>query len=232
MHNSIAVDFHDETKAIGIENDRDFGLTAMANGFAALCIEQRSFGERKERQMAIDGQSMCGGAAMHALMLGRTLIGERVFDVDRGIDYLATRPDIDIKRVGVMGNSGGGTTTVFSAALLPRVRFAMPSCYFNTWQASILGVYHCVCNFVPDLALWADMSDILGLFAPKPVTVVAGRSDDIFPVAATRKAFTDLSKVYKAFEAADRCKLVIGPQGHRFYADLAWPVMSKLLADL
>jgi hypothetical protein len=61
------------------------------------------------------------------------------------------------------------------------------------------------------------------------VTVVAGRHDDIFPVAATRRAFRDLKRIYTAFDAADRCKLVIGPEGHRFYADLAWPVMNQLV---
>jgi dienelactone hydrolase len=229
MHNSIAVDFDDESKPIPVEVDRDFGLSAMRHGYAALCIEQRSFGERRELRIGAGGHTTCGITAMHALMLGRTLIGERVFDVDRGIDYLATRPDIDMKRLGVMGNSGGGTTSMFAAALLGRVCRAMPSCYFNTWRASIMGVPHCVCNYVPDLALWVDMADILGLFAPRPVTVVAGRHDDIFPVAATRRAFRDLKRIYTAFDAADRCKLVIGPEGHRFYADLAWPVMNQLV---
>ncbi|KKL53551.1 hypothetical protein LCGC14_2274300 [marine sediment metagenome] len=46
------------------------------------------------------------------------------------------------KELGVMGNSGGGTITLFSAALLPRPRFAMPSCYFCTFRDSIMSIYH------------------------------------------------------------------------------------------
>jgi hypothetical protein len=107
MHTSIAVDREDNTKPIEVEGDRDFGLHCMRRGLAALCIEQRSFGERREQTQEQIATHGCHDATMHALMLGRTLIGERVYDVDRGIDYLATRSDVDMKHVGIMGNSGG-----------------------------------------------------------------------------------------------------------------------------
>ncbi|MBU4200960.1 MAG: hypothetical protein KJ919_13695 [Verrucomicrobia bacterium] len=129
MHNSIAVQREDETKPLKVEGDRDFGLGCMSHGIAALCIGQRSFGERREQKQRQISPHGCHDATMQALMLGRTLIGERVYDVDRGIDYLSQRGDADLSSIGVMGNSGGGTISVFSAALLPRIAFAMPSCY-------------------------------------------------------------------------------------------------------
>ena len=73
----------------------------------------------------------------------------------------------------------------------------------------------------------AEMADVVGLFAPRPVVVVAGRDDPIFPVAATRRQFRQLKSIYKAAGAADRCQLIVGPEGHRFYADLAWPKMLR-----
>ncbi len=230
MHNSIAVDREDNRKPIQVAGDRDFALGCLKRGFAALCIEQRSFGERRERKQKAVSSHGCHDATMQALMLGRTLIGERVFDVDRGLDYLALRGDADMRQVGVMGNSGGGTISVFSAALLPRLAFAMPSCYFCTFRDSIMSIYHCADNYIPGLLRYAEMADVLGLFAPKPVVVVAGREDPIFPIQATRKAFADLRRIYKAHGAEDRCKLVVGPEGHRFYADAAWPALLKLLA--
>jgi acetyl esterase/lipase len=202
----------------------------MKRGFAALCIEQRAFGERAERVQEQRAQHGCHDASMHALMLGRTLIGERVYDVDRGLDYLASRGDADMSRVGVMGNSGGGTISVFAAALLPRLAFAMPSCYFCTFRESIMSIYHCMDNYIPGLLPVAEMADVLGLFAPRPVVVVAGEHDEIFPIAATRSAFASLRRIYAACGAEERCRLVVGPEGHRFYADLAWPVLKELRA--
>jgi len=134
--------------------------------------------------------------------------------------------------VGVMGNSGGGNTALFSTALLPRIAFAMPSCYFFTFRDSLMAIYHCMDNYIPGLIQFAEVSDVTGLFAPKPMVVVAGREDPIFPFPATRRAFRELRKVYSAHGAADRCHLVVGSGGHRIYADGAWPVMLKEIRRL
>ncbi len=227
MHNSIAVQREDETKPHHVEGDRDFAIGCMKRGIAALCIEQRSFGQRRELKQKQVSSHGCHDAAMHALMLGRTLLGERVYDVDRGIDYLASRGDARMDGIGVMGNSGGGTISLFSAAMLPRIAFAMPSCYFCTFRDSIMSIFHCADNYIPRLLQYAEMADVMGLFAPKPVVIVAGKDDNIFPLGATRKAFRQLRKIYTAFGAEKHCHLVVGNGGHRFYADDAWPVMLK-----
>ena len=230
MHNSIRVDRDDNTQPIDVPGDRDFGLLCMEQGIAALCIEQRSFGERRERDQKKTARHGCQDATMHALMLGRTLIGERVYDVDRGIDYLKARGETDMNRIGIMGNSGGGTISLFAAALLPRIRYAMPSCYFCTFKDSIMSIGHCVDNYLPRLLKYAEMPDVMGLFAPRPVVLVAGKEDGIFPIAGVRKAFRHLKTIYAAAGAAGRCHLVVGGEGHRFYAKEAWPEMLKEIA--
>ena len=232
MHVSIAVQREDETRPYASEGDRDFALGCMSRGIAALCIEQRSFGERREQKQKQISSHGCHDATMQALMLGRTLIGERVYDVDRGIDYLAARGDVDMKRIGVMGNSGGGTISLFGAALLPRLAAAMPSCYFCTFKDSIMSIHHCADNYVPGLLQYAEMADIMGLFAPKPVVLVAGKEDTIFPIGGVRKGFRQLKRIYRAAGAENHCHLVVGEEGHRFYAEKAWPVMLKELKRL
>lgn len=229
MHQSIAVEQADEEKPFVVEGDRDFALGCLQRGVAALCIEQRAFGERLEKVQRITAPMGCFDATMQAQMLGKTLIGERVFDVDRALDYLQARGDADMKRVGVMGNSSGGAISLYAAAVLPRLSFAMPSCYFCTFRDSLMAMYHCEENYIPGLLKVADMPDLMGLFAPKPVVLVAGRDDPMFPIAATRRAFRQLKKIYAACGAEDRCHLVVGAGGHRFYAQPAWP---KLLAEL
>ena len=229
MHNSIAVDIDDETTPIAVEGDRDFGLGCMKRGIAALCLEQRSFGYRRENLQEEVSPHMCHDAVCQALKLGTTLLAERVFDVDRALDYLWTRDDVDRKRVGVLGNSGGGTTCMFSAILLPRITHAMPSCFFCSFRDSIMSIYHCADNYVPGLLQYAEMGDLLGLFAPKPVVVVAGKEDPIFPVKATRRQFRRLQEIYAAHDAESNCKLVVGPEGHRFYAEPAWRAMMPML---
>ena len=229
MHHSIAVERDDNNNPMEIEGDRDFGLQCMQRGIGALCIEQRSFGQRRERHQEWVSTHPCHDATMQALMLGRPLIGQRIFDVDRGLDYLETRDDVDWSRIGIMGNSGGGTISVFSAALLPRITHAMPSCYFCTFRDSIMSIYHCADNYVPGLLQFAENADVMALFAPRPVVIVCGQEDPQFPIDGVRRAFSDLQVIYRAAGAPDRCHLIVGAGGHRFYADDAWPVMLREL---
>jgi dienelactone hydrolase len=227
MHLSVRVDYADHGKPAQVVGDRDFAYGCMRNGVAALCVEQRGFGERRPTGSAKHTDDH--DAAMRSLMLGRTIIGERVYDVDRALDYLWTRTDVDRRRVGVMGHSAGGTTSIFAAALLPRLRFAMPSCALCSFSHWVTILPHCACNAVPGLMLEAEISDILGCLAPKPVVVVAGTTDPIFPIAGSRKAFAHLRRIYATAGAADRVRLVIGPGGHDFYADRAWAAARPLL---
>lgn len=225
MHTSIAVEWKDETQPKAIAGDRDFAIGCLRRGIAAVCLEQRYMGENSTRE---DRSPDCAHYASIALLSGRTAIGERVFDVDRAIDYLATRPDFDLSQVGVMGNSGGGTTSMFAGAVLPRLTHGMPSCSFSSFRDSIGTIHHCVCNYVPGLYDVGESADVLGLTAPRPLVIVNGREDAIFPLSAANEQFERLQAIYAAAGAPDNVRHVVGPEGHRFYADLAWAEMLPL----
>jgi hypothetical protein len=59
--------------------------------------------------------------------------------------------------------------------------------------------------------------------------VVAGKTDPIFPIKGVRKAFGDLKKIYETAGAADKVALAVGPEGHRFYEDIGWNALLKIL---
>lgn len=224
MHNSIAVERDNEGKAMVVPGDRDFAIGCMKRGIAAFCIEQRSLGLRREVTQEKVSSNGCHDAFVQALMLGRTLMGERIFDIQRGIAALAELGYRNLK-IGIMGNSGGGTSSIYAAAVIPEIDYAMPSCAFGLFRSSKMALYHCACGYVPKLLCYAEMPDIMGLFAPKPVVIVAGQDDPIVPLQSVRDGFDRLQSIYRAFGAEKRCQLVIGSGGHRFYADDAWPVM-------
>jgi dienelactone hydrolase len=231
MHNSIALS-PDESTAVEPQGELDFALWCMRHGMAALCMDLRGLGERIELLQISEKQKGCPTAAMQALVLGRTIIGERVFDVDRGIDYLKARGDADMSRIGLMGHSSGGTTAIFAAAVLPRLAFLMPVSYFCTFSDSFMARRHCMCCYLPRIMQYAEMSDVAGLFAPKPIIAVNGEADELFPIKATRKAFRNLKRIYAAAEAPGNCQLVVGEGGHRFFADAAWAKLDRALRKL
>ncbi len=229
MHLSIAVDAATETQPFPVVGDRDFAIGCMKRGIAALCIEQRSFGQRVEKLQEQKFSGFCHDAVGRALLLGRTLAGERVFDIDRALDYLDWRGDVNMKRVGIMGQSTGGTISMYAAALLPRVAYCMPSCSTARFADSIATIYHCSCNFVPGIMQWMDMGDILGAIAPRPLVIVNGKTDEIFPINSAGASFKQTKRIYQSARAANRVKFVEGAEGHRFYAEPAWNAMLKLI---
>ncbi|MCS7264940.1 MAG: alpha/beta hydrolase family protein [Armatimonadetes bacterium] len=210
---------------------RDFALQCVANGFAALAIEQLGFGHRREeaarRQGA--GASSCQPLAGSALLLGETMIAWRVYDVMRAVDYLQTRNDVDSKRIAVMGISGGGTTSLFSAALDERIKVAVISGYFNTFKASIFSLSHCIDNYIPAILRYAEMPDIAGLIAPRPLHIENGTKDPIFPVEATKEAFERLKRIYEVFGASERLTLHIFEGEHEFNGKQAFPFLKNWL---
>ncbi|MFW6189267.1 MAG: alpha/beta hydrolase family protein [Planctomycetota bacterium] len=228
MHISVG-EAHDEHDEELIEGDRDFALQAVRAGFVALAVEQRCFGEREERELENGWDNRCIDAAMHALMLGKTVIGERVWDVVRGIDLLQEQPEVDNDRIACMGNSGGGTATFFAACVEPRIELAVPSCYFCTFADSIMSIQHCPDNYIPGMLQVAEMGELAGLVAPRRMLVVAGREDPIFPFHGVQKSFETAGDIFSAAGCPENLRLVVGEGGHRFYADLAWPVIHELM---
>jgi len=216
MHISLGEEKYPQD-AKSIAGGRDYAIQAVARGFAALVIEQRCFGECSSRP---EGGPDFQHTTMVAALRGRTTLDGRVWDVMRAIDMAEERfsPGAEYH---CMGNSGGGTATWYAAALEPRIAKAMPSCAICSFDRSIGDMGHCSCNYVPGIRQWFDMGDIAGLIAPHPLVVVAGTTDRIFPLGATKETFALIQSYYEAAGAPENCKLYVGAEGHRFYAE-AW----------
>lgn len=185
---------------------KDFAVALCRRGFVVIAPELLAFGRRRERKELAQepGLASCHDAALWGLMQGRTLLGRRVWDVVRMIDVLEARPEIDPRRIGVMGISGGGMVALFSAALDDRLRAAVISGYLCTFRDSILSIDHCLCNYVPGLLQDGEMYDIASLLAPRPLLVEAGTQDPIFPIAAVRASYAQVQHSYALLGAEER----------------------------
>ena len=146
------------------------------------------------------------------------------------LDYIATRSELDSSRVGCMGVSGGGTATVFAAALEPRIRVAMVSGYLNTFRDSVGSLAHCIDNYVPGILNWAEMHDIAGLIAPRPLFVESGEQDNIFPIKASTESFNRVREIYGVFGAADRVDHEVFQGEHSFWGKRGIPFGARHLS--
>lgn len=209
----------------------DFALQCADQGLCALAVEPIGFGHRRDPAARAKGAgaSSCMPAAGAALLLGQSMIGWRLWDIIRSVDYLETRADVDAGRVGLMGISGGGMMTLFGAALEPRIKACLVSGYYNTFRDCIFSIAHCIDNYVPGLLATAEMPDVAGLIAPRPMFVESGTRDPIFPIDATRRAFEEARKIWRVWGAEDRLGLEVFEGEHSFSGKEGFPFLKKHL---
>jgi len=210
-----------------IAGGRDFAIQAVNEGYVAIALEQRGFGECG----GTENGPACLEGAMNALLCGRTTIGERVWDTSCLIDVmLANFADkIDADKIVCTGNSGGGTATFYASCMDERIAVSLPSCSVCTYADSIAAMQHCTCNYIPRIALDFDMGDLCGLIAPRPFAILAGKEDPIFPIHGVNRTYEICREVFAAAGVPDNCELLIGGAGHQYYPALAWPFIKAAL---
>ncbi len=226
FHNSIGV-AKQEGDDEYISTRGDFAVQAVKQGYAALAIEQRCFGERATTRHEFSVR-MCLYPTLNAFMMGRTTIGERVFDTMLAIDLMSNFSNVDASNVIITGNSGGGTMTFYMACLDDRITIAAPSCAFCSYETSILSVHHCACNYIPNAYKWFEMHDLSALITDKNFIVITGAEDKIFPLDGVKKSFAIVEKIFEKAGAKDKCKLVVTPKGHYWCKDLVWGAINEV----
>ena len=194
---------------------QDRYLWYPANGFALLVIDPLGFGEIPGIHPGMNRLNW-----WHWLSLGYTPAGVEVWNGMRALDWLESRPEVDASRIGVTGISGGGVMTQYLAALDDRVAVAAPSCSTYTLgnQATQnLIPQQCDCTFYPNV-FGVDFPEVLALIAPRPLLILGGRKDPIFPPAGFRAAYQRVKPVYDLFPeqrpSDPRLRLVESAAGH------------------
>ncbi|RPI60515.1 MAG: hypothetical protein EHM48_07115 [Planctomycetaceae bacterium] len=222
----IAID--DASRALIEGGQRDYGVQAAKRGYLTIVPDWRGMGELMlAEDIHRNKGNSCQQLSMRGMHMGRPLPGQRVSDAMQFVDWGLAQDNIDASNVVMTGNSGGGTMTLFTAAIDSRITAAAPSCYFSTFADSILAMDHCPCNFVPGLFKVAEMSDLAGLVAPRPMLIIAGTKDTIFPIDAVRAGFAAARKIYTDANAADNLELYEGTAGHRYYSARVWNFFSE-----
>lgn len=208
-------------------------LQAANRGYLAVTVEQSGFGERSEQKLRKPTPSPTTDAGFHALLVGRTLPGEMVQDVQSVIGWLLSAkavPDLQPDRIFCTGYSLGGTISVLTAAVDLRLAgIAVGGCV-GFLRDTVLRRGTAAPSIIPDLLAWLEYDALLGLIAPRPCIVLAGRHDHIWPFEGARRVVEAARGVFKALGADAKLAAIEAPGGHTYYPQLLWEAISQFLA--
>ncbi len=129
---------------------------------------------------------------------GTELMALELFDNVRCVDYLLSRPDVDPERLGMAGLSGGGSQTLYMGAVDRRLKALSPTCAVTTFRSDLADTTMCVCELPHDVLTVGDHGLFLAMAYPRPVLVVNGTNDGIFPIAGARAAVAQARRLYGA----------------------------------
>jgi hypothetical protein len=143
----------------------------------------------------------------------------------RALDYLETRAEVDMKRVGVTGRSGGGAYTWFLAGVDDRPAVVVPVAGITDLTNHVVdGAVegHCDCMYPLNTYAW-DFPLLAALSAPRPLLLANSDKDKIFPLDGVQRVHQQLKKIYRLYGAEDKLGLLITDGPHKDTQDLQVP---------
>jgi len=208
--------------AKGHDAYQTIGALLALNGMAAFVFDPIDQGERSQ-YLGEGGWPKLWGTRSHTMLgigcilLGRNTARFEIWDGMRAIDYLLSRPEIDVNRIGCTGNSGGGTQTSYLMALDGRIKAAAPSCYICGFPALLhtIGPQDAEQNIFGQVAFGMDHADYVMMRAPTPILLCTA-TEDFFDIGGAWDVFRYAKRLYTRMGYAERVGLLENDAKHNY----------------
>ena len=184
-----------------------FILNLVKKGFIVFAIDPIGQGEREQYYDTEKKTTIIrGGVETHSyvgnqcFISGSSLAKYFTWDIIRGVDYLATKREVDIDNIGIAGRSGGGTQSAYGAALDDRIKAAAPEAYITSQRRMLEAVGHqdAESNIYNAIENGIEHADYITVRAPKPMMIVT-TTRDYFSIQGARETYKEALKAYKTF---------------------------------
>ena len=204
----------------------DMARQAARRGYLAVCIEQIGYGEREEHDLPKPSPDRTIDIAIHAALLGQSLMGLKAMDVSAVIDWIESSEapyQIDPERIFLFGHSSGGIAAQYAAALDPRIKGTLAS-------GSVRRISEIVATrgngngeiLMPGFLNEFESEDVLALVAPRSFVALSGVNDHIFPFEGVERVVENAKPAFAAMDASEKLMAVRAPYGHQYYAEESW----------
>lgn len=208
---------------------RAYGLEAVRSGYVVIAPAWWGWHGRDGHVDRIGGRDKCNVIQMAASMYGMNVTDLHIQDGQAAVDVLAEHPNVDPDRIGCLGNSYGGRTTMWLSIFEARIKACIPAGCMNTFRERSLKLSSCGIQFLPGILQYADVADLFGLIAPRAMQLQAGAKDALITPSDRDEINDTVRSVYEAAGAEGKYEYVLHPDGHFLKWDLAEPFLRQHL---
>jgi len=204
------------------------GAWLASHGIAVMVMDNIEMGE-----VEFTHHGVYSNAWFDWYSRGFSPLAVELLNARRAVDYLASRPDLDPKRIGATGRSGGGMTTFFLAAIDERIKASAPvsgTLSTNGWVKQRLSFAHCDCQY-PVNSYGMLYSEAGALIAPRAQLQCNADADPGFPMNAFDEMIAKMRTVYQLYGADSALRTAVTPGGHSDTEAIRLPVYSFFLKE-
>ena len=203
------------------ESYQKTAILFATHGFVVFVIDPISQSERYQLTDTKGKSLIRGGTTEHTLLneesnlVGTSTPADELWDNERGLDYLITRPEVDANKIGCLGNSGGGMQTIYFAGYDRRIKVIAPCSYLATRERTLemTGPADGCAQMPNEGKLQLELDDYLMAAAPSPTLILAGRYDFI-DYSGALIAYDELKKFYTALGQSQKVDMFTYDDGH------------------
>jgi len=217
-----------------------FGETAAKMSYVVWC--PYIHGRYSEQSEPNEGPEAKGRNILNkkALLSGRTVMGLEIAKLRRGVDYLASLPEVDAGRIGMYGLSKGGHYTLYTAALEPRIKVAVVSGWFNHRARKLMapktgeGMFFLTYPnrdeyYLKGLLNCFGDAELGWMIAPRALMIESGAQDAAVLIQDAREEFGRIETVYQRLGLKEKARFAGFEGPHQIDGAESFPFLDRWL---
>lgn len=213
----------------GAGGQRGYGLAAVRDGYVVLAPAWWGWPGRDGHLGRVGNRDRCNVINMAAGMYGMSVTDLHIQDGQAAVDVLASRAEVDGDRIGCLGNSYGGRTTMWLTIFESRIKACVPAGCMNTFRERSLKLSSCGIQYLPGILQYGDVPELFSLIAPRPMQLQTGEGDGLINEVDYQAILSVVQNGYDQLGVSDYLDSVLHPDGHLLKWDLAAPFFERHL---
>jgi dienelactone hydrolase len=212
-----------------------YGKEVCQRGYVVLCPDllcfegRRPAPEARLTKSALDDAGYERFEFTRRLLAGSCLQTKYLHDLTCAVDLLASLPEVNQERLGVIGHSLGGLEALWLMWYDDRIIAAVSSCGFGLLRTLVRdGINHGFATYVPGILEVCDLDALVAALAPCAFLLAAGETDPLFPIDGVRDIVEKAQHHYIQDGVPERFQAIVFPAGHSFPHDVKAAAYSFL----